>query len=249
MELALAATEDAPLSERELSLAGGPVRREPSLPSGADRGSQERRRGREPPGVHRRGGRRPYRPTSGRSPPTPPPDVGPRGVVPGRSPDRRGRRPPGDPTTPSGVRWRSSSRGTPRAHCPSATVCSRDCAYGGLTFRLRRQLHSRAADTHPPAIGRRSRGAAGAPVVPLSALATLRLRPGSSRFAPPTGPSPSTPTLEAAEFYERAHHCRQTTPQMTAGQVGRRSTRRWGMRGTGPASTRRRRRPTARPAG
>ena len=50
----------------------------------------------------------------------------------------------------------------------------RDSAYGGLTFQLRRQLHSRAADT----IRRRSSDganpAAGAPVVPLSPLATLR---------------------------------------------------------------------------
>ena len=52
LELAQVATDDAPLSERELALLVSPLGREPPLPSGVDRGSPERRRRRKPSGVH-----------------------------------------------------------------------------------------------------------------------------------------------------------------------------------------------------
>ncbi len=93
----------------------------------------------------------------------------------------------------------------------------RDSAYGGLTFRLRRQLHSRAADT----IRRRStrsRGADRAPLVPLPALAAFSeawefsLRAADRAVA-------VYANSEAAEFYERAITAARRLPNLTSGQV------------------------------
>ncbi len=124
----------------------------------------------------------------------------------------------------------------------------RDSAYGGLTFQLRRHLHSRAADT----IRRRSadgrRGATGTLVVPLSALATLQRglgvlasggRPGGCRLRQhrsgrilrtgdhrgPTTPSDLT-AGQVAALHEAMGDARNRSGEYTAAAAAYRSARR-----------------------
>ena len=94
----------------------------------------------------------------------------------------------------------------------------RDSAYGGLTFQLRRQLHSRAADTI------RRRSADGHEEQP-ELLSFHYLH--SQRFGEAWEFSLRAAdravavyaNTEAAEFYERAITAARRLPQMTAGQV------------------------------
>ena len=76
---------------------------------------------------------------------------------------------------------------------------SRDSAYGGLTFQLRRQLHSRAADTSTAdrsTATRSNRNSCRSTISTRNASARL----GSSRSGQPTVPSLSTPTPKRPSF-------------------------------------------------
>ena len=94
----------------------------------------------------------------------------------------------------------------------------RDSAYGGLTFRLRHELHSRAADT----IRRRSiDGHEEQPeLLSFHYLHSQRFAEAwefSLRAADRAGAVYAN--IEAAEFYERAVTAARRLPQLTAGQV------------------------------
>ncbi len=123
---------------------------------------------------------------------------------------------PDDPTWRPGRRVRQPGRN--RGRFPSATTCSRDSAYGGLTFRVRRQLHARAADT----IHRRS-GDGHDEQLELLSFHYLH----SQRFAEAWAYSRRAAeravavyaNAEAAEFYERAIAAARRLPDLTTGQV------------------------------
>jgi len=94
----------------------------------------------------------------------------------------------------------------------------RDSAYGGLTFQLRRELHSRAADT----IHRRSTdGHEEQPeLLSFHYLHSQRFAEAwefSLRAADRAGAIYAN--TEAAEFYERAVTAARRLPHLTAGQV------------------------------
>ncbi len=96
---------------------------------------------------------------------------------------------------------------------------SRDSAYGGLTFQLRRQLHSRAADT----IRRRSADRLEEQPELLSFHYLHSQRFGEAwEFSLRAADRAVAvyANIEAAEFYERAITAAKRLPHMTAGQVG-----------------------------
>ncbi len=122
----------------------------------------------------------------------------------------------------------------------------RDSAYDGLTFRLRRELHSRAADT----IRRRSTdGREEQPeLLSFHYLHSQRF-PEAWEFSLRAADRAVAvyANFEAAEFYERAVAAAKRVPHVTASQVAEIFEAMGDARGTGPASTRRRPRPTAPP--
>ncbi len=122
----------------------------------------------------------------------------------------------------------------------------RDCAYDGLTFSVRRNLHARAQAT--PSRARRSTVGRTSPSSSRSITCTPSgtRRHGPTRSSLPNGPRPPTPTSRSPSSTSGRCSRGAACPSST-GPSSPRCTRPSGTRGTAPAATRVLRPPTGRP--
>ena len=96
----------------------------------------------------------------------------------------------------------------------------RDCAYDGLTFRLRRELHAAGRRHHPPHMAARPWGGpARAPLVPLPARPAVRTRRGRTRCIAAERAKTAYANVEGAEFYERALLAGRRLPELDRAEM------------------------------
>ncbi len=95
----------------------------------------------------------------------------------------------------------------------------RDCAYDGLTFRLRRELHARGRRHHPLCCPQPWEGPARAPLVPLPARPAVRRKHGPTRSSRPIGRRPRTPTSRSPSSTSGALLAGRRLPELDRAEV------------------------------